>query len=78
MQYLIKNHRLFFLYNISQDTDNLPAENEAEEFEDFDYINVDLTPTQEIVMLILIAIYNIGMSIFVVRNKFKNVEDFNF
>lgn len=48
------------------------------EFEDFDYINVDLTPIQEIVMLILIAIYNIGMSIFVVRNKFKNVEDFNF
>ena len=48
------------------------------EFEDFDYITVDVTPTQEMVMLILIAIYNIGMSIFVIRNKFKNVEDFNF
>ena len=49
---------------------------QRKEFEDFQYISVDLTPTQELIMLILIAIYNIGMSIFVVMNKVNNVGDF--
>ena len=48
------------------------------EFDDFKYISVDLTPTQELIMLILIAIYNIGISIYVVLNKVKNTEGFHF
>ena len=51
---------------------------QRKEFEDFQYISVDLTPTQELIMLILIAIYNIGISIYVVLNKVKNTEGFHF
>lgn len=47
------------------------------EFSDFQYVRVDLTSLQEIIILILITIYNIGMSLFVVLNKVKNDERFS-
>lgn len=48
------------------------------EFEDFQYVSVDLSSTQEILILIFITLYNIGMSVFVVLNKVKNKDDLRF
>lgn len=42
------------------------------EFIDFDYIKSEVSTTQEIILLILVTLYNIGMSIFIVVNKIKN------
>ena len=45
---------------------------ERKSFEDFDYIRAELSSTQEIWLLILIGLYNIGISIFIVLNRFRN------
>jgi len=42
------------------------------EFEDFEYLNITLTPKQYSIILLLILIYNIGISIYVVNNEYKN------
>ena len=44
------------------------------QFKDFDYVSVELTDLQVIVLLILTLIYNIGISIYIVRNEFENGE----
>ena len=41
-------------------------------FRDFEYLNVEISGTQLMWILIIIGIYNIGMSIWVVINEFKN------
>ena len=45
---------------------------ERKSFEDFDYIRAELSSTQEIWLLILIGLYNIGISIFIILNGFRN------
>ena len=45
---------------------------ERKEFADFDYIKSEVSTTQELILLILVALYNIGISIFVVLNKIRN------
>jgi len=56
--------------------DWLPKEIEQhwhrKEFKDFDYLNIEVTTTQLIWILIVISIYNIGASIWIVNNEFKN------
>lgn len=44
-------------------------------FEDFDYIKPELSGTQNIVLIILLLIYNIGISIFIVMNDLKYRND---
>lgn len=41
------------------------------EFEDFKYIRPELSNTQYIVLLIVLLLYNIGISVFIVLNDFK-------
>lgn len=50
----------------------IPTDWKRKEFEDFDYINIQLSTGQYIGILILILLYNIGISIFIIRNDFKN------
>ena len=45
---------------------------ERKEFSDFDYIRAELSTGQEIWLLILIGLYNIGISIFIILNGFRN------
>ena len=42
------------------------------EFKDFEYISVELTSTQLTWIIILIIMYNIGISFWVINNEFKN------
>jgi hypothetical protein len=42
------------------------------EFKDFNYINIELTLPQYILLLILVLIFNISMSIYVITNNFEN------
>ena len=51
----------------------LNGEWERKEFEDFNYIKPELTSTQYIIMLIILLLYNIGISIFIILNDIKNV-----
>lgn len=44
---------------------------ERKEFSDFDYVKVEVSSTQEIILLILITLYNIGISIFIILNRVK-------
>jgi hypothetical protein len=41
-------------------------------FEDFDYLSVELTDTQATILLILILLYNIGISVWIVTNEYRN------
>lgn len=50
---------------------------ERKEFSDFDYIRAELSSGEEIWLLILISLYNIGISIYIILNGFKN-ERFHF
>lgn len=50
----------------------IPREWKRKEFKDFDYLEVELSNTQYVWILILTLIYNIGISIFLVRNDFRN------
>jgi len=42
------------------------------EFKDFDYIGIELKYWQYILILVIITLYNIGCSIYVIKNNFKN------
>jgi hypothetical protein len=42
------------------------------EFKDFEYISVELTPGQLVWILILIIIYNIAISFWIINNEFEN------
>lgn len=42
------------------------------EFEDFDYLTVELTDVQYWTIIILLLIFNIGMSFWIVTNNYKN------
>lgn len=41
-------------------------------FKDFNYLEVEITPTQLTWILIIITIYNIGMSVWAIVNEFRN------
>jgi hypothetical protein len=41
------------------------------QFEDFDYLSVELTDTQATILLILILLYNIGISVWIVTNEYR-------
>ncbi len=47
------------------------------EFKDFEYLNVEISSFQLMWVLIIVGIYNIGMSIWVFFNEFKNDESVN-
>ena len=44
---------------------------ERKEFSDFNYIKPELSGTQNIVMIIILLLYNIGISIFIVTNDLR-------
>ena len=50
----------------------IPSEWKRKEFKDFDYMKIELTTSQYIGILIFILLYNIGISIFIIKNDFKN------
>ena len=50
----------------------VPTEWKRKEFKDFEYLKIELTDNQYIGILIFILIYNIGMSILVIKNDVKN------
>ena len=50
----------------------IPSEWKRKEFKDFDYLKIELTTSQYIGILIFILLYNIGISIFIIKNDFKN------
>lgn len=50
----------------------IPSEWKRKEFKDFDYLKIELTTGQYIGILIFILLYNIGISIFIIKNDFKN------
>jgi hypothetical protein len=56
--------------------DWLPKEIEQhwkrKEFKDFDYLTIEVTTAQLIWILVIIGLYNIGMSIWIVINEFEN------
>jgi hypothetical protein len=43
-------------------------------FKDFDYLEIELTDTQMWWVLIIVLLYNIGVSIWIVMNQFEGVE----
>ena len=50
---------------------------DRKKFADFDYIKSEMSSSQELFCLILILIYNIGMSVFIICNKIRNnITDF--
>jgi hypothetical protein len=42
------------------------------QFKDFDYLSVELTDTQTTILLVLILLYNIGISVWIVTNEYRN------
>lgn len=50
----------------------VPNEWKRKEFEDFNYLNIELSRTQYIWILVLTLLYNIGISIYVICNEYKN------
>ena len=53
----------------------IPNEWHRKNFKDFNYIKVDLTDTQITWLIILLLLYNIGISVYVIKNEFTNDED---
>lgn len=50
----------------------IPSQWERKEFKDFEYLKSELNSTAYTVIIILLFLYNIGISIFVIKNDFKN------
>lgn len=50
----------------------IPSQWERKEFKDFEYLKSELNSTAYTVIIILLSLYNIGISIFVIKNDFKN------
>lgn len=50
----------------------VPQEWHRKDFKDFDYIKVDLSDTQITWLFILLILYNIGISVYVIMNEFTN------
>lgn len=63
-------------FNISKYCDwlkpRIASQWKRKNFEDFDYLKVELSSTQYTWIFILTLLYNIGISIFVIKNDFKN------
>lgn len=53
----------------------VPTEWKRKEFSDFNYIHIELTTTQYVIILIFILLYNIGASIYVITNQYKNKNE---
>jgi hypothetical protein len=68
-----KNHHLI---DLGKFADWMPDQIEKhwarKQFKDFEYLNIEISETQLMWILIIIGIYNISMSIWVVMNEFKN------
>lgn len=72
-QYFLSNPK-FNLYKYGCWLENNIRNNwKRKNFNDFQYIDVDLTGTQYIWLIIIVTIYNIGASLYVILNKYKNV-----
>lgn len=50
----------------------IPSQWERKEFKDFEYLKSELSNKTYMVIIILLFLYNIGISIFVIKNDFKN------
>ena len=72
--------REYFISNPKLDLDaygrylqnKIPINWVRKEFKDFDYISVELSKTQYIILIILTILINIGISIFLIINDIKN------
>lgn len=77
--------RGYFIQNPKLDIDEygkwlqtqIPTQWKRKEFKDFDYIRVGLSKGQYIALIIIMIILNIGISIFLVGNEFKNENDYD-
>lgn len=70
-QYILDNDTLS-IPNICDFVENNISLWKRKEFKDFNYINIELSMTQYIILLIIVLIYNIGISIYIIKNDFKN------
>lgn len=50
----------------------IPSQWQRKEFKDFEYLKSELSSTTYTVIIVLLLLYNIGISIFVIKNEFKN------
>lgn len=50
----------------------IPSQWDRKEFKDFEYLKSELSNKTYMVIIILLFLYNIGISIFVIKNDFKN------
>lgn len=50
----------------------IPSQWERKEFKDFEYLKSELNSTAYTVIIVLLFLYNIGISILVIKNDFKN------
>ena len=72
-QYFTENNTLDL-----KEYSNLVIENlnrgdwKRKEFSDFEYIRLELSNSQCIGLVILLLLYNIGISIYIITNQFKN------
>ena len=51
---------------------NIPSKWKRKEFKDFNYLKIELSPTQYTWILVLTLIINVLISILVVKNNIKN------
>lgn len=65
-------------FNLDGLTDNLmqviPHHWHRKNFSDFDYLEVEITPVQLSWLLILLLAYNVGISVWVVRNQYDEIK----
>lgn len=52
----------------------IPRHWHRKNFSDFDYLEVEITPTQLSWLLILLLVYNIGISVWAVRNQYDEIK----
>ena len=51
---------------------------QRKEFSDFNYIRPELSGTQNIILIIILLLYNIGISIFIIVNDFRNKTSYQY
>mgnify|MGYP003300289174 CR=1 FL=1 len=71
-QYFIDNPKLDLVKYADWLKDTIPNEWQRKEFRDFNYLQIELSPIQYIIILILVLIYNVGISYWVIKNEYTN------
>lgn len=76
----VKSQNWFLTHNLNLAefsnyiTPLIEKEWKRKEFKDFSYLSIEISDSQYIVILILILIYNVGVSIWIVRNEYRNSD----